>query len=96
MSSGESNWKALPRPAETVPPDRHHGNQRVRRSTFVALTFPGPVCRILYTVCCSLSQAKKDAIQNEIKATDKDIDALVYELYGLTEDEIRIVEGEQK
>jgi hypothetical protein len=26
-------------------------------------------------------------------ATDRQIDALVYELYGLTEEEIRIVEG---
>jgi type II restriction/modification system DNA methylase subunit YeeA len=39
------------------------------------------------------SQAKKDAIQSEIKETDRDIDLLVYELYGLTEAEIRIVEG---
>jgi hypothetical protein len=28
-----------------------------------------------------------------IEATDEQIDALVYELYGLTEEEIRIVEG---
>jgi hypothetical protein len=42
------------------------------------------------------SQAKKDAIQSEVKATDQDIDLLVYELYGLTEDEIRIVDGEQE
>jgi hypothetical protein len=28
-----------------------------------------------------------------IAATDKAIDVLVYELHGLTEDEIRIVEG---
>ena len=28
--------------------------------------------------------------------TDKKIDALVYELYGLTEDEIKIVEGVEK
>jgi hypothetical protein len=94
-SSGESNWKALPRPADTVPPARHHGNQRVRRSTFVVLTFTGacPAYCILYTVYCLLGQAKKDAIQSEIKATDQDIDLLVHELYGLTEEEIRIVEG---
>ena len=30
-----------------------------------------------------------------IEATDRQIDALVYELYGLTEEEIRIVEGEK-
>jgi hypothetical protein len=32
-------------------------------------------------------------IQREIESTDRAIDALVYELYGLTEEEIRIVEG---
>ena len=31
-------------------------------------------------------------LQRQIEATDKQIDALVYELYGLTEEEIRIVE----
>jgi hypothetical protein len=29
----------------------------------------------------------------DISALEKEIDKLVYELYGLTEDEIRIVEG---
>jgi hypothetical protein len=31
--------------------------------------------------------------RRQITATDKQIDALAYELYGLTEDESRIVEG---
>jgi hypothetical protein len=31
-------------------------------------------------------------IQRQIDATDKQIDALVYELYGLTEEEIKVVE----
>jgi len=35
---------------------------------------------------------EKDVIQREIAATDLRIDALVYELYGLTAEEIRIVE----
>ncbi len=30
--------------------------------------------------------------QRQIEATDRQIDALVYELYGLTEEEIEIVE----
>ena len=34
----------------------------------------------------------KTAIQRQIVATDREIDRLVYELYGLTEDEIKIVE----
>jgi hypothetical protein len=32
-------------------------------------------------------------LQRRIEATDRQIDALVYELYGLTEEEIGIVEG---
>lgn len=34
----------------------------------------------------------KTAIQRQIDATDRQIDQLVYELYGLTEQEIKIVE----
>jgi len=33
------------------------------------------------------------SIKAQIEQTDKEIDALVYELYGLTDEEIRIVEG---
>ena len=36
----------------------------------------------------------KTAIQRQISATDRQIDQLVYELYGLTDDEIRIVEND--
>ncbi|MCK4392647.1 Eco57I restriction-modification methylase domain-containing protein, partial [Candidatus Bipolaricaulota bacterium] len=36
---------------------------------------------------------EKTMIQRQIDATDKQIDQLVYELYGLTDEEIRIVEG---
>jgi hypothetical protein len=34
----------------------------------------------------------RTAIQRQIEATDRQIDNLVYELYGLTEDEIKIVD----
>ena len=44
-----------------------------------------------------LSEAKepqtKTVLQRQIETTDRQIDRLVYELYELTEDEIRIVEG---
>lgn len=39
---------------------------------------------------CAVAQQLKA----EIDKTDKEIDSMVYELYGLTEEEIRIVEGE--
>ena len=32
-------------------------------------------------------------LERQIAATDREIDRLVYELYGLTEEEIGIVEG---
>ena len=32
-------------------------------------------------------------IQEEINKTDKEIDEMVYKLYGLTDEEIKIVEG---
>ena len=38
---------------------------------------------------------EQTALQRQIEATDRQIDALVYELYGLTEEEIGIVEGVQ-
>jgi type I restriction-modification system DNA methylase subunit len=38
-------------------------------------------------------QAKAQALQAQIEKTGKEIDALVYQLYGLTEDEISVVEG---
>ena len=36
---------------------------------------------------------RREQIQREIEATDRQIDQLVYQLYGLTDDEIRIVEA---
>lgn len=38
--------------------------------------------------------SEKEPIERQIKAMDKKIDQLVYQLYGLTEEEIKIVEGE--
>jgi putative type II restriction enzyme, methylase len=34
-----------------------------------------------------------EKVKNEIEITDKEIDGMVYELYGLSEEEIRIVES---
>ena len=40
--------------------------------------------------------ADKKLYQRQIEATDREIDGLVYELYGLTQEEIRIVEETQE
>jgi hypothetical protein len=37
----------------------------------------------------------KKLVKREIESTDRQINALVYNLYGLTDEEIRIVEGKQ-
>jgi hypothetical protein len=37
-----------------------------------------------------------EILRRQINATDKEIDQLVYELYNLTEDEIRVVEEATK
>lgn len=42
------------------------------------------------------SDSEKAALQNAITTTDAEIDRLVYELYGLTEEEIQIVEGDSR
>ena len=36
---------------------------------------------------------ERESIERTIAGTDKAIDQLVYELYGLTEEEIRVIEG---
>ena len=36
-----------------------------------------------------------EKVKNEIEMTDKEIDGMVYELYGLSEEEIKIIEGEK-
>ena len=38
--------------------------------------------------------AEKDQIQRQIEKTDREIDDLVYKLYGITDDEKRLIEGE--
>ena len=35
----------------------------------------------------------QEMLQRQIDATDRQIDRLVYELYGLSDEEIRVVEG---
>ena len=39
------------------------------------------------------TDAERQAWQSAVTATDQQIDALVYEFYGLTEEEIALVEG---
>jgi spore coat polysaccharide biosynthesis predicted glycosyltransferase SpsG len=44
------------------------------------------------SIIAAKSGHEKEAIQRQIDATDPRIDRLVYDLYGLTEEEIKLVE----
>ena len=48
--------------------------------------------RLHQRLAAAKTPTDKTAIQRQIDATDRRIDQLVYELYDLTDDEIRIVE----
>jgi hypothetical protein len=41
------------------------------------------------------SESQRATLQNAVTSTDQQIDQLVYELYGLTKEEIQLVEGGQ-
>jgi hypothetical protein len=55
------------------------------------------LCRVMLDLHKRLAEAKnpsdRDLLQRQIDSTDRQIDQLVYELYGLTDDEIAIVEA---
>ena len=42
---------------------------------------------------CGESPHEQSALDRQISATDTQIDRLVYDLYGLTDEEIKLVEG---
>jgi len=42
------------------------------------------------------ADGERQTLQNAVTATDRQIDALVYELYGLTPEEIALVEGAEE
>ena len=40
-----------------------------------------------------LTAVQRGVVEQRIETVDREIDALVYRLYGLSEDEVRVVEG---
>jgi len=48
---------------------------------------------VLPKLRAATSDAEKATLQNAVTTTDQQIDQLVYELYGLTAEEIKLVEG---
>ena len=57
---------------------------------------PNPKTEVCHEKTHSINlnaELSKDILQRQNDATDRQIDRLVYDLYGLTEAEIKIVEG---
>ncbi len=46
------------------------------------------------SLAAARTEAQQAVYQRQIDATDREIDKLVYRLYGLSDEEVRIVEGE--
>jgi hypothetical protein len=44
-------------------------------------------------LACAKTPGERTSLERQAASTDREIDRLVYALYGLTEEEIRIVEG---
>lgn len=47
----------------------------------------------LHKLLAARSPQESETLERQIKSTDRQIDELVYELYGLTEEERKVVEG---
>lgn len=79
--------KALP----IALPDFSRPADKARHDKLVALV--DKMIGLMPKLRAATAEAEKAVLQNAVTATDRQIDALVYELYGLTEDEIKLVEG---
>ena len=51
------------------------------------------ITELKFNITTTKTPAERTALERQIQNTDTQIDQLVYQLYGLTEDEIKIVEG---
>ncbi|HRH38719.1 MAG TPA: hypothetical protein PK760_10260 [Flavobacteriales bacterium] len=84
------NLPTLSRALENWPSLEAGGFLKELKKMKVQLTLPEEAEWIGYF---NTEKAKAQALQQQIEKTDKEIDALVYRLYGLTEEEIALVEG---
>lgn len=71
-------------------PDVSNPADRARHDRLVALV--EKMLALVPKLRAARSDAERATLQNAVTATDRQIDALVYELYGLTPEEIELVE----
>ena len=94
VRAGEYRYRLIYQYMEKVPirvvdfTDKH---DRARHDRMVALV--GQMLTLHENLAAAKTAHDKTLLERQIVATDRQIDALVYELYGLSDSEIAIVEG---
>ncbi len=97
VRAGEYRYRLIYQYMEKVPIraiDFEDKTDRARHDRMVALV--GQMLKLQADLVAAKSSHDKTLIERQIAATDRQIDALAYELHGLTDNEIAIVEGEAK
>ena len=51
---------------------------------------------LVLKLCAAKNGKERGVLQNAVDSTDRKLDGLVYDLYGLTPEEIALVEGTAK
>ena len=78
-------------PIHTI--DRSNGAEKPQHDKMVALV--ESMLQLNKQLSTVKSASQKGILQRQIEATDRQIDQLVYQLYGLTDDEVALVEGRE-
>lgn len=94
VRAGEYRYRLIYQYMEKVPIRRidfADKADRARHDRMVALV--GQMLKLHADLAAAKTAHDKTLIERQIITADRQIDALVYELYGLTDDEITIVEG---
>jgi hypothetical protein len=97
VRAGEFRYRLIYQYMEKVPIKRLDLNNpadRARHDRMVALV--EKMLALTPKLRAAKSEGERRTLQNAVTATDRQIDALVYELYGLTPEEIALVEGVSK
>ena len=67
--------------------------EKINRAQVTLIAHVEQMLTLHKNLAAASSPTDKERLERQIRVTDNAIDALVYELYGLTQDEIKIVEG---
>lgn len=94
VRAGEYRYRLIYQYMEKVPIrviDMKDKADRARHDRMVALV--GQMLKLHEDLSAAKTAHDKTLLERQIAATDRQIDALVYELYGLTDDEVALVDG---